>query len=112
MLLIELREAAYDKAFNLLDEVKENNKENKMIICALEDVLYDCYESSKDDEWDHEDYSESPNEENYGDDMKFRRYRRMRSNYRHMTDDDMHHRLHYPMYRKMHSRRNRMGMYA
>lgn len=55
MMVIEFREAAYDKAFRLLDEVKERNKENKMVLCALEDAMYDCYEASRDSEEEYED---------------------------------------------------------
>lgn len=50
MVIIEMREAAFDKAFELLDEVKELGKQKKMVLCELEDTLYECYESSKDEE--------------------------------------------------------------
>lgn len=54
-MVIEFREAAYDKAFRLLDEVKEHGKATKMAICALEDAMYDCYEASRDSEEEYED---------------------------------------------------------
>lgn len=71
-MLIEFREAAYDKAFRLLDEVKERNKENKMVLCALEDAMYDCYEASHNSEEEYEDREdfEIPSEEDGDDELE------------------------------------------
>ena len=54
MVVIEMRDAAYDTAFELLDEAKHSAKKTKLTLCELEDAMYDCYEASKDDE--QEDY--------------------------------------------------------
>lgn len=48
MMIIEMKEAAYSKAFELLDEIKELGKKKKMVLCELEDAIYECYEASKD----------------------------------------------------------------
>ena len=46
MMIIEMREAAQEKALELVDELHELGHEKKMILCELEDTLYDCFESS------------------------------------------------------------------
>ena len=48
MIIYEFKESAYNKAFDLLDQIKEHGKKVKMAVCALEDALYDCYESEED----------------------------------------------------------------
>jgi hypothetical protein len=58
MVVIEMRDAAYDTAFELLDEAKHSAKKTKLTLCELEDAMYDCYEASKED---HEKYE--PEEE-------------------------------------------------
>lgn len=50
MVMIEMREAAQERAFELIDELNELGKEKKMVMCELEDTLYDCFEGSKDEE--------------------------------------------------------------
>ena len=62
MVVMELRDAVYDTAFDLLDEVKLNAKKVKLSLCELENAIYDCYEASK------EDHDESEDKE----DMNFR----------------------------------------
>lgn len=47
MMVIEMREAAQDKAFELLDELHELGHQKKLVMCELEDTLYDCFEDSK-----------------------------------------------------------------
>ena len=87
MVVIEMREAAYDKVFELLEEVKDLGKEKKMTICKLEDAIWDCYEASKDkdDEYDTHD-SES---EKTVSEMDYRRRRGMRhGSYEDYEDDD------------------------
>lgn len=106
MVILEMREAAYEKAFGLLDEIKELGKEKKMAICKLEDAIYECYEASKKD---GEEYEDTDDEK----DVEFRsNYRsNMRRNMRHyddMEDDDMN----YRKSRGMRMRRNRMGRYS
>ena len=60
MVIYEFKESTYNKAFDLMDDIKEYGKKVKMCICALEDTLYDCYESSKGEEdgYEEEEYPE------------------------------------------------------
>jgi len=105
MVVIEMRDAAYDTAFELLEEAKHSAKKTKLTLCELEDAIYDCYEASKDEHEDSE-YEDS--------DMEFRG----RRGYRHdehygvrEDDDDMEYRT---MNRRsgMRTRRNRMGRFV
>ncbi len=50
MMVIQMREAAQEKAFELLDELHELGHQKKLALCELEDTLYDCFEDSKEDE--------------------------------------------------------------
>lgn len=50
MVVIEMRDEAYDIAFELLEEAKHSAKKTKMTLCELEDAMYDCYETSKETE--------------------------------------------------------------
>jgi len=102
MVMIEMREAAREKAFDLVEELHELGHEKKMVLCELEDTLYDCFEESKGDE--------EPSDE--GTDLGFKsRYNRRYAmrNFDDNEDDEMRH-----MYRRraMRMRRNRMGRYA
>lgn len=54
MVVIEMRDAAYDTAFELLDEAKHSAKKTKLTLCELEDAIYDCYEASKEEKEDEE----------------------------------------------------------
>ena len=96
MMVIELRKAAQDKAFELLDEIEDLGYQKKMVLCELKDVLYECFESSEEE---YEDYEKEPEMDfrrrgqyrysmrkgmknrNYDDyeDMQMRRGMRMRS---------------------------------
>lgn len=58
MIVIEMRDAAYDIAFDLLDEAKHNAKQTTLTLCELEDAMYECYEASK-DESEYSDDQES-----------------------------------------------------
>ena len=71
MVMIEMRDSLYDTAFDLLDEAKLNAKKTKLTLCELENAMYDCYESIK--------------EENSEDDkdMKFRGVSGYKEDYRH-----------------------------
>lgn len=74
MIIYEFKESAYNKAFDLIDEIKENGKKVKMAVCALEDALYDCYESEE----DMMDEEEGEGVESNYKDMMYRRNMRMR----------------------------------
>ena len=98
MMVIELRKAAQDKAFDLLDEVKELGHQKKALLCELEDVLYECFESSEEE---YEDYEKDP-------EMEFRRRRSYRygmRKHRDEYDDDDYEGM--QMRRGMRMRRNR-----
>ncbi len=103
--MIELREAAQDKAFELLDEAKELDKEKKMIMCELEDTLYDCFESMKD---------ESKEETEEGKDLGFKGEFNRHYAMRNFEDDEDNEMRNMRAYRRraMRMRRNRMGRYA
>ena len=98
MMVIELRKAAQDKAFDLLEEVKELGHQKKALLCELEDVLYECFESSEEE---YEDYEKDP-------EMEFRRRRSYRSGMRKHDDeydDDDYESMHKGM--RMRMRRSR-----
>lgn len=110
MVVIEMRDAAYDTAFELLEDAKHSAKKTKMTLCELEDAMYDCYEASKDDE--REDYEVS--EES---DMDFRSRRGYRHDEYDMHDDDMDMDMRSGMRRSnrrrgLRMRRNRMGRFV
>ena len=50
MVMIEFKEAAVDKVFNLLEESFEHNKNQKMILCELYDVLEDAMKDHGDED--------------------------------------------------------------
>lgn len=76
-MVIEMRKAAQDKAFELLDEIKDLGHQKKMVLCELEDALYECFESSEEE---YEDYEKEP-------DIEFRKRRSYRSGMRKHDDD-------------------------
>lgn len=87
MMIIEFREAAYEKAFDLLDETKEHLKAGKMTLCALEDALYDCYETSGGEEI--EDFEDPMGDYSVRGEFDLHNYRRnRRSHLRNMRDND------------------------
>jgi hypothetical protein len=99
MVVIEMREAAQERALDLVDELHELGHEKKMILCELEDTLYDCFETPKDEKEEGSDE---------GTDLGFKRRYAMR-NFNEDEDRDtekVHH------YRRMRMRRNRMGRYV
>ena len=98
MVVIEMREAAQEKALDLVEELHELGHQKKMILCELEDTLYDCFEAPKDEE-EGEDTEE-------GTDLGFKGTRRY--GMRNFADDDMKH----DYRRRMRMRRNRMGRYV
>lgn len=111
MMVIEMRDNAYDTAFELLDEAKHSAKKTKLTLCELEDAMYDCYEATKEEREDYDD--EYP-------DMEFRG----RSGYRHdehygvreEDDDDRMDMRYKRAYRRgrggLRMRRNRMGRFV
>ena len=76
MVVIEMREAAYEKVFDLLEEVKDLGKKKKLVLCELEDAIYECYEASKGEEYEASE--EDQYEEDEDTDINFRRLRGMR----------------------------------
>lgn len=72
MVMIEMRDSLYDTAFDLLDEAKLNAKKTKLTLCELENAMYDCYESIKEEENGEDDK-----------DMKFRGVSGYKEDYRH-----------------------------
>ena len=54
MMVIEMREAAQERALDLVEELHELGHEKKMVLCELEDTLYDCFEDSKEDDMESE----------------------------------------------------------
>lgn len=106
MMVIEMRQAAQDAAFELIDEIKDLGRQKKMAICELEDTLYDCFEESKE--------AESEEKSDEGTDLGFKsKYNRsyaMRNFDDKDEDPDM--TSSYRRHRAMRMRRNRMGRYA
>lgn len=72
MVMIEMKDSLYDTAFDLLDEAKLNAKKTKLTLCELENAMYDCYESIKEE-----------NSEEDKDEMKFRGVSGYKEDYRH-----------------------------
>ena len=106
MMLIEFKDAAYSKAFELLDEAKEHSKNTKIVLCELEDALYECYESSGENE--HDDNREY---DSLGDssEMNYRRGRRSAMRYHDEDDERLNRRMNSRRDTRM--RRNMMSRY-
>lgn len=105
MVVIEMREAAQEKALDLVDELHELGHQKKMILCELEDTLYDCFEGSEEDE------KEEGTEE--GTDLGFKGSRHY--GMRNFEDDDKDmdmRRAYRRTSSRMRMRRNRMGRYV
>ena len=107
-----MRQAAKDKAFEILDEIKDLGRKKKMAICELEETLYDCFESSDEDE---DEYKEIEDGYESDDDMNFRGRRSYRYGHRYGMrhddmDDDMSHSYRRRAMRMR--RRNRMGRFV
>lgn len=90
-MVIELRKAHKEKAFDLIDSLKELGHKKKAVICELEDILYRCFESSE------EDYDEEYEGEHEGHEFGLRGRRAYRKGMRsrHHEDEypiaEMHH---------------------
>lgn len=108
MVMIEMREAAQDKAFELLDEIKDLGRQKKMALCELEDTLYDCFESESEE-------SEGGEQSEEGKDLGFKsKYNRHYAMRNFDKDDEMD--MYEPDMRQYRRamrmrRRNRMGRY-
>ena len=112
MIVIEMRKAMQDKVFDLVEEVKDIDRKRKMVLCELEDTLYECFESGEyDDEEESEESDYYDEEKDY--DMEFkgksssygmRSMRGMRHGEMPEDEDKMHM---FKRYRNMRSRRNR-----
>ena len=72
MVMIEMKDSLYDTAFDLLDEAKLNAKKTKLTLYELENAMYDCYESIKEEENSEDDK-----------DIKFRGVSGYKEDYRH-----------------------------
>lgn len=109
MILVELKESVYNKAFDLIDEAKHGAKKTKLALCELEDCLENCFEM-EDEEYEYSD----GNTINGDVDVEVGEvsYRRGMRNMRNMRHDgyDMEPRMRYGMRRGM--RRNRMSRYS
>lgn len=66
MMIVEMREAAQERAFDLVDELHELGHHKKMVLCELEDALYDCFE----------DLDKESEESEEGTDLGFKKYRK------------------------------------
>lgn len=106
MVIYEFRDAAYDTAFELLEEAKRNAKVNKLTLCKLEDAMYDCYEASKDE---HESYDPEDTEVEF---RGRRGYRDYETDDMREDDDTMHNMRRSSRMRSMRMRRNRMGQFS
>lgn len=96
MVFVELRQAAYGKAFDLMESAMEHEKELKMTLCALEDAIEECYDASLDSEEEeyYEDMEIPADGEEYEETGLNKRARRLNS----------------AMNRSMRMRGNRSGM--
>lgn len=116
MVVIETRDAAYDNAFELLDEAMHSAKKTNLTLCELEDAMYDCYEASKENK-ESDEYDEDT-------EMGLRNVYARRDDYRHddqygVREEDDDERMHSGMRRMarrscagMRMRRNRMGRFV
>lgn len=111
MMIIETRQSAKDKAFDILDEIKDLGRKKKMAICELEETLYECFESSDEDEEVESEYESGEDEDR---DMDFRNrkfYRDNRREMHHEDEDDDTYRSYKRRQMRM-RRRNRMGRFV
>lgn len=111
MMIIEMRDAAYERAFGLLDEMKELGKQKKMVMCELEDALYECYESSKQDE-EYEGEDSEYEGEDQDTELNLRSSRGMRRNMRMRHNNEREDEMNLRGYRRSGMRRrSRMGRF-
>lgn len=104
MIVIEMREAAREKAFDLIDEANDLRHQQKLIMCELEDTLYDCFDDDSEEE-----ESEKSDE---GTDLGFKKsYNRNYAMRNFDEEDKMDERPMHRYRRSMRMRRNRMRRY-
>ena len=98
-----MREAAKERAFDIIEELHELGHEKKMALCELEDTLCDCFEEYKEGEHSEE-----------GTDLGFKSKYNRHYAMRNFDDDDERNDDMRHMYRRraMRMRRNRMGRFA
>jgi hypothetical protein len=101
MVMIETRDAAREKAYDLVEEGHELGHEMKMVLCELEDTLYDCFEEDK------EETEKSSEGTDLGFKSKYNRHYAMRNF--DDGDEDTHQ---YRRNRAMRMRRNKLGRFA
>lgn len=102
MMVIETRESAKDKAFDLVETIEDLDHKKKLALCELEDVLYEYFESKDDD---HKEDKESEMSYRRGRDYRSRKsYMREHGDY---EDDDEYEMEKYPKHyrRSMRMRR-------
>lgn len=115
MIMIEMRQAAKDKAFDLLDEIKDLGRQKKMALCKLEETLYECFESSEEDDEEEYESSKYTLDEDEDKDIDYRnrrsyRYRRnMRDAHENEDMEDMYNIPHRSMRMR---RRSRIGRFV
>ena len=81
MVMIEMREAAKERAFDLVEEGHELGHEMKMVLCELEDTLYDCFEDDEAEDKEREGSDE-------GTDLGFKNKRARNYGMRNFEDGD------------------------
>lgn len=106
-----MRDAAQQKAMDLIDETydlfdesKKIERQKKMVLCELEDTLYDCFESKDDDDKEKDEKSDE------GTDLGFKSKYTRHYSMRNFDDEDDE--PHVYRHRAMRMRRNRMGRFA
>jgi len=100
MVMVEFREAAYDKALELIDKSKKHTKKTKMALCELEDVIDELASEESESEEDVDDLETRDHDEDF-DELNHRKMRlENRSGMRTYGE------------RRMRMRRNRLGRYA
>ena len=102
MVIMELREAAQDKALDLIEELHDLGHQKKMVLCELEDTLYDCFESE-------DDKKDEKSEE--GTDLGFKSDRHHYAMRNFEDTDEYKPEMDYSYRRSMRMRRNRMKRY-
>lgn len=100
MVIMEMLEAAKERALDLVEESHEIGHEMKMVLCELEDALYDCFEESEE-----KDSEKSEEGTDLGFKTKYNRHYAMRN----FDDDDERESHQYHRTRAMRMRRGRVN---
>ena len=91
MMVIEMRDAK-ERVFDLLEEIKDLGHRKKVALCELEDALYECFESEKEDYEDDE-----TTDRNYRRSRAYRRRMSMRNRDEEYDDEMPEERRHHNM---------------